>query len=142
MQRKAKTKPRFDVILADREPQVRSALEVLFIDRVGIGQINEASNTNQVIACIAQSCPALLLIDWNLPGQALDSLMPVIKMICPKLYVVAISDWDGDCQHALMAGADAFICKYDPPDLLMAIVDDLLDNSASVRNRVAITYKE
>ncbi len=131
MPRKAKTQPRFDVILADRDPRVRSALKLIFADCNGIGVIKHASSTNQVIASIAQSCPALLLIDWDLPGQALDSLMPVIKMICPNLYVVALSEWDGDCQSALMAGADAFICKFDPPDILMALIDDLFDEEFS-----------
>lgn len=126
MPRKTKAKQRFDVILADRDPRVRSALRLLLDEYKRAGTIAEASDANQVIACIAKSCPDLLLVDWDLPGQATSSLLFIIKMICPKLFIIVLSEQPGDCKEALMAGADEYVCKCDPPDLLMALIDDVL----------------
>ena len=127
MPRRKKTKPRFNVILADREPQVRSALRFLFAGRKGLGTVSEVTDTNQVIACIAGKCADLLLIDWDLPGQAIDTLLPIIKMICPRVFIVVLSAQEEDCQKALLAGADAYLGEYDPPNLLLAIIDELMD---------------
>jgi len=123
---KVKVNGHFEVIVADREPKVRSALQFLCEDRKIVGMLTEAADSNQVIACVAKSCPDLLLIDWCLPGQATGSLLPIIKMICPNLHIIVLSEHEDDCAEALLAGANAYICKYDPPDLLLAIVDDLL----------------
>ncbi len=131
MPRRAKAKPRFDVILADREPQVRSALKLLFSGRSGLGTVSEVENSDHLIACVAKSCPDLLLIDWDLPGQAVDSLLPIIKLICPDLYIVVLSGDEFDCEEALMAGADDYMSMYDPPNLLLAIFDDLMDAKLS-----------
>lgn len=100
---------------------------LLFAGRKGLGVVSKAKDTNQVIACIAEQCADLLLIDWDLPGQAIDTLLPIIKMICPKAYIVVLSAHEGDCRKALLAGADAYLSVHDPPNILLAIIDELMN---------------
>jgi len=40
---------------------------------------------------------------------------------------VVLSAQEEDCQKALLAGADAYLGEYDPPNLLLAIIDELMD---------------
>ena len=130
------------VLIADDQPQVRSALRLLLNQEQGVRVVGEAGDAEQALELAAVWRPDLVLLDWELPGQgtlsAPDSpecLLPALRTCCPRAKVVALSGRPEARQAALAAGADAFVSKGDPPERLLAAVDECMwGNCGQVRD--------
>jgi DNA-binding NarL/FixJ family response regulator len=114
------------VILADDQPDVRSAMRLLFEERPGISIIGEASSMPELVRQVKVGSPDLVLLDWELPGNQAQDLMTLLGSQCPRLAVIALSSSPQVKQAALKAGVLAFVCKSDPPELLINAVDKYL----------------
>jgi CheY-like chemotaxis protein len=111
------------VLIADDQPEVRSALRLLLEHEGGIRGVVEAGGAAEVLAALRSSqCPDLLLMDWELPGMDPRWLLPLFKSACPFASVVAMSGLPEASRAALSAGADIFVSKGDPPERLLQAV--------------------
>ena len=119
------------VLIADDQPQVRSALRLLLKQEPGVAVVGEAENVEEALELATARRPDLVLLDWELPGlRAADlskkaklGLLPALRARCPRVKVVALSGRSEARQAALAAGADIFVSKGDPPERLLAAVD-------------------
>jgi CheY-like chemotaxis protein len=66
----------------------------------------------------------LVLLDWDLPGMEHQALLAALQKYNPSLKVVVLSSRMEERQAALLAGADAFVSKADPPEKLMTTVSE------------------
>ncbi|MGD8555484.1 MAG: response regulator [Anaerolineales bacterium] len=96
-----------------------SALEALLEDEKGLTVAGRSSEVETVLALVSQQDPDLVLLDWDQLFGEHPGLLPALKKIRPKLGVVALSVRPEAGSRALAAGADAFICKCDPPERLV-----------------------
>jgi len=112
------------VLLADDQAKVRSALRLLLDHEPGIRILGEAVDATGLLDWVTATRPDLVLLDWELPGFGADSLLPVLRSLCPGLSVIALSGRPESRRAALAAGADAFVSKGDPPEQLLAAVRD------------------
>jgi DNA-binding NarL/FixJ family response regulator len=112
------------ILLADDEPIVRSALRLLLEEDPDLHVVGEASEAGELLERLQAICPDLLLLDWELPGQQASDLLLAVRRRCPSLSVIALSGRPEAYRVALEAGADAFVSKVDPPERLLAAVDD------------------
>jgi len=111
------------ILLADDESKVRSALRLLLEQHPGLSVVGEAADAGELWGQVQATCPDLLLLDWELPGQQPAELVPAVRRCCPRVSVIALSGRPEARQAALAAGADAFVSKGDPPDRLLAALD-------------------
>jgi DNA-binding NarL/FixJ family response regulator len=111
------------ILLADDQPKVRFALRVWLEQQAGFEIVGEAVNAKELLAQVQATTPDLVLLGWELPGLAVDSLS-ALREVCPDLSVIALSGRPEARRAALDAGADAFVSKADPPEWLLAAVDD------------------
>jgi DNA-binding NarL/FixJ family response regulator len=122
------------VLIADDQPQVRSALRLLLKQEPGVTVVGEAEDTQQALELAAGQRPDLVLLDWELPGpwagQPLKNtdqcLLPALRARCPQVKVVALSGRPEARRAALAAGADAFVSKGDPPERVLAAVENCM----------------
>ena len=112
------------VLLADDQSKGRSALRLLLEQDPGIQVLGEAVDTTGLLDWVKVACPDLVLLDWELPGLEADSLLPTLRELCPRLSVIALSGRPEARRAALDAGVDAFVSKGDPPERLLAVVND------------------
>ena len=112
------------VLLADDQPKVRSALRLLLEQQPGVSILGEAVDVTGLLDWVKATCPDLVLLDWELPGLESDSLLPALREFCPCLAVIALSGRPEARRAALDAGVDAFVSKGDPPERLLAAVND------------------
>jgi DNA-binding NarL/FixJ family response regulator len=112
------------ILLGDDQPEVRSALRLLLEHVPGLSVVGEAADTADLLAQAEAVCPDLMLLDWELPGLEADGLLPTLRELCPGLAVIALSGRPEARQAALDAGVDAFVSKGDPPERLLAAVND------------------
>ncbi len=112
------------VLIADDRPQVRSALRLLLEQGSGVTVVGEAVDMEQALELTAGQRPDLVLLDWELPGQDGDAVLARLRAVRPGLVVIALSGRPEARRAALAAGADAFVSKGDPPERLLAAVDE------------------
>lgn len=115
------------VVVADAQADVRYALRVLLqlareLDAEVVGESAEADTLARQVMTLR---PDLLLLDWNTPG--LDSANPLtqLRALDPQLKIIILSVRPESQPLALKAGADAFVCKGDPVDRLVAAIQDV-----------------
>lgn len=119
------------VLIADDQPEVRSALTLLLGQEAGLIVVGEAGDAAQALELATGQVPDLMLLDWELPGLRAaqnpagsgQRLLPALRARCPNLKVVALSGRPEARRAALTAGVDAFVSKGDPPERLLAAVD-------------------
>jgi DNA-binding NarL/FixJ family response regulator len=118
------------ILLADDQPKVRFALRTLLERKLGFEIVGEAGDFREMWQQVKVSCPDLLLLDWELPGPKVLDLMSALHAICPDLQVIVLSGHPEMRQAAMEAGVDAFVCKCDPPESLLAAIEDIALNPA------------
>ena len=114
-----------DVVIADGIPEIRSALRLLLSEEGGLRVAGEAQDVPSLLDMTRTLDPALVFVDWELAdprpaGATRDSLPHEIVATAPSARVIVMSGRPETRYHALAAGADAFVCKGDSPDSLLA----------------------
>ena len=112
------------ILLADDEPRVRFALSVLLERQPGLEVVGEALDAEDLLRQAEAACPDLVLLDWGLSGPVPEELLTDLRKARPELCVIALSGRPEARQTALDAGADAFVCKCDSAQRLLAAIED------------------
>jgi len=123
------------VLIADDQSQVRSALGLLLQHEPDVAVVGEAGDVEQVLELIAQQQPDLVLLDWELSGWGGSPTLVELRAIRSGLVVIALSSQPEARRAALTAGADAFVSKGDPPERLLAAVNDCCRGNTSKQRR-------
>lgn len=110
------------VALADSRPKVRSALKLLVEQDGGMTVSAEVARVSELLEQVSMSCPNAILLDCDLPGLRLSEFLPQLHSLCPCVRVVAMCSRPEMQQAALSAGVDAFVCKTEPPERLLAVL--------------------
>jgi DNA-binding NarL/FixJ family response regulator len=110
------------VLLADDDAHVRSALRLLLEDEPGMAIVGESVSADGLLDQVAAAQPAVVLLDWELPGLHADGLLDGLRALQPAPYLVALSGRPEAHDEALRAGIPNFVCKGDAPDVLLAAV--------------------
>jgi DNA-binding NarL/FixJ family response regulator len=108
------------ILLADDQPQVRSALRLLLEQEIPALIVGEAETLDDLLSRRPAQSPEAILLDWELPGLSPATGLPAIRRAYPLAQIVALSSRPEARQTALQAGADRFVCKGDPPERLLA----------------------
>ncbi len=117
------------IVVADSQSKVRFALCTLLKRRPGLEVVGEAVTAEELLAQVEAIRPDLVLLHWRLQEGGAE-LLRVLKEVCPGLRVVVLSAQPEMGSEALCAGADAFVCKMDPPEKLLAAIEGVkLDHS-------------
>jgi len=121
------------VLLADDQSKVRSALRLVLEQQPGVQVLGEAVDTTGLLDWMKTACPDVVLLDWELPGPPDDDVLSILHVRCPRLKVIALSGRPEARRAALVAGVDAFVSKGDPPERLLAAVNDCRRKTARTR---------
>lgn len=113
------------VLIADDQPEVRSAVRLVLEHEAPVGQIDEAASLLAMIRQIEQSCPDVLFLDWELPGLDQAHIGTALQHMCPHMSVIALTCCSESMEHALHAGIQAFVGKVEPPDTLLRTLREL-----------------
>jgi len=108
------------VILADNNQVLLWALKTLLQETPEIEVVGDAHDTDSLISLVAVNVPALILVDMELPGDAIEDLITNLHSYNPKPIVLVMSAKQENARYGLHAGADAFVSKSDNPDWLLA----------------------
>jgi DNA-binding NarL/FixJ family response regulator len=129
------------VLLADDQAEVRSALRLVVEQLVGYTVTGEVGDTPALLASCAQQSPDVVLLDWELPG-ADPRALAMLRSLVPQVRIVALSARPQMRSDAMSGGADAFVCKGDPPRRLIDVLDELWPTRSQERERRRDERKE
>jgi DNA-binding NarL/FixJ family response regulator len=107
------------IILADHHPDPRWALKMLLDEHSEFDVVGEAIHTQGLLLIAEQNSADLVMIDIELPGMCINDLITRLHAFEPRPIIMVMSSKSDDKRALLKAGADAFVCKSDPPDWLL-----------------------
>jgi DNA-binding NarL/FixJ family response regulator len=107
------------VMLADGRPGVRSALRLLLEQVGGMTVSSEATTAGELLEQVSLSCPDVILLDCDLAGPRASEFLLQLRSACPRVQVIALCSRPETRRAALSAGADAFVCKTEPPETVV-----------------------
>lgn len=114
------------VLLADDQAGLRSAMRLLLEEDPEVEVIGEVAEAKTLLTKVEVTRPHLVLLDWELPGlKALgggQQLLVLLHSRYPHLHVIVLSGQPEAGISALVAGADYFVSKADPPNSLLVVL--------------------
>lgn len=116
------------ILIADHQAATRMALRVLLQEEPGLMVVGEAADRKELVTQVAATRPDALLLDWELAGTAKAELMAALRALNGQLRVIVLSVRPELENAAMVAGADAFVSKGDPPRRLLAMLQSLSRN--------------
>ena len=109
------------IFLADDNLNVCHAL-CLLLEQDGFSLVGEASDAESLLAQVCVAPPDVILLDWELPGLRAQHLIPTLREYCSNTKLIALSVRSDAEQSVLAMGLDAFVCKVNPSDELLAVL--------------------
>lgn len=113
------------VLIADDQAEVRSALKVLLEQENELYVLDEAEEINSLLLKVQNSCPDLVLLDWELSHQSMVNTVPILKKLVPTLRIIALSVRPEAAKAAMEAGVDAFVSKGENSDRLLDTINEM-----------------
>jgi DNA-binding NarL/FixJ family response regulator len=108
--------------VADHQSKIRSALRLLLEQEPNQRVVGEAASLESLMTMVSENHPDLVLLDWEMTKKRASEILLALKEPQPGIKVVALSGNPEVSSVALEAGADAFVCKCDSVDRLLAAV--------------------
>ena len=108
------------ILIADDQADVRSALGLLLMQQPDLEVVAEATDAVGALLAAENQPLDLILLDWELPGMPITSLVRTLRNQWPQLTLIALSSLPEARSAAANAGVDAFVDKGDPTDSLLA----------------------
>ena len=113
------------IILATADRDLRLAIELLMSDEPGLKVVGVASEIEGLISLVKSSCPDLVLVDLDLTGRPVDEAISEMKSFKCGARFVAMGKYPDLKAHAVKSGADVYVTKGDPPETLLAAVQEI-----------------
>lgn len=114
------------VLLAAPNPQFRWALRTVLGEEPTLTVIGEVSTGGSLVSQAGNLRPDLILVDWDLLENPHAGALAALRGFNAQRGILVISEQPESREAALLAGADAFLCKCDPPDQFLATLRELL----------------
>lgn len=112
------------LLIADDHPIIREGLKQLFALTEDIVVVGEASQGEEVLACLLQADVDLLLLDMSMPGLSEKDLIAQLRASHPELPILVFSMHNEPqiARRALKAGASGYLTKGRSPEMLLAAI--------------------
>ena len=110
------------ILIADTQPKVRFALQVLLQRQPDLNVVGEAIDAESLLRELETACPDVVLLGWELPGMEMNRLVPTLRESCPGIVIIALSGRLEAHREASRLGAADFVSKSSPPDQLLAAI--------------------
>jgi EAL domain-containing protein (putative c-di-GMP-specific phosphodiesterase class I)/DNA-binding NarL/FixJ family response regulator len=112
------------VLIADDEPEFRSALGALVTRAPGLELVGTATHAQEAIQLACRSNPAVAVVDVRMDGGG-ASVARYLKRFAPDVRVLALSAYDdqGTVRQMLQAGATGYLLKGTAARDLVAAIE-------------------
>jgi DNA-binding NarL/FixJ family response regulator len=113
------------IIVADDERVVLAAFRFMLERKLKGVRVCCAKQAEQLLDAVERRCPEVVILDWELPGEKPLPLINKLRDRCPNSTIIVTSMLPGAESRAIHSGADKVISKGEPPDGLIAYLQQL-----------------
>ncbi|WP_106401185.1 response regulator transcription factor [Actinocorallia populi] len=112
------------VVLADDQPLVRAALQMVIADAADVEVVGEAADGAEAVRLVGELAPDVVVMDIRMPGMDGIEATRLITAATASTHVVVLTTFDDDeyVYGALQAGASGFLVKDMALDDILAAV--------------------
>lgn len=127
------------VSIVEDDSTIRETLRSLFLFEDGMEPFTVHSTAEDALLRLDASCPDVILMDINLPGQSGIDCVRQMSQRCTRTQFLMYTVHDDDHRvfEALKAGANGYILKSSTPDEILAAVRELSAGGAPMSAHVA-----
>ena len=127
------------VSIVEDDATIRETLRSLFILEPGVEPFTVHSTAEDALVRLGDSCPDVVIMDINLPGQSGIDCVRQLRDRCDEAQFLMYTVHDDDQRvfEALKAGANGYILKSAKPDEILDAVRELHDGGAPMSAHVA-----
>jgi DNA-binding NarL/FixJ family response regulator len=108
------------MLIVDDQRRTRQSLRGLLATEFPLIRMFEAENGIEALKRVEDWLPDIVLVDARMPDLNGIEVTRTIKRQIPHVKVIVLSMFAEYHSASLEAGADAFISKGEPPELLLA----------------------
>ena len=124
------------ILLATEDPDLRLSLELMLSEEPAVIIAGATSESEGLLALIKSTQPAIVLLDWRLPGRPPADVLAESCCRPESPYFIILGASAQEKKPAMSAGADAFVVKGAPPDQLLTTFRSVRkDFQATASNR-------
>ncbi|MGE5463784.1 MAG: response regulator transcription factor [Syntrophothermus sp.] len=113
--------PPFRLLIVDDQPLTRQSLKTLLTASFPLIEVREVGDGREACDCLENFHPYLIVMDGRMPEMDGIEATFRIKEKDPKVKIILLSMYSGYEVAALTAGADRFVTKENPLDLLREV---------------------
>jgi len=107
------------ILIVDDQLRARQGLKALLATWPQAQEVREAALWCDALRLIQDSPPNVVLMDVRMPQVDGLQVTRLIKAGWPQIKVIVLTLYAEYAADALAAGADAFVCKGEPPEKLL-----------------------
>ena len=113
------------VLVVDDQPRARQSLKVLLATCPQVKEVQEAALAREAMHMMEESPSDVVLMDVQMPEVNGLQATQLIKAKWPQVKVIVLTLYAEYAAAAQAAGADAFICKGEPTEKLLATLTEV-----------------
>ncbi|HSW58569.1 MAG TPA: response regulator transcription factor [Dehalococcoidales bacterium] len=113
------------VLVADKHPDVRSALTLALEEKAGLEIVGEAADVKALHEYVRTARPELVILEWELAAGGMRKIIADLRTSNPGLKIIVLSAEPQVRNEALKSGVTGFVCKSDPPETLIKALESL-----------------
>lgn len=114
------------ILIVDDQKHARHSLKALLSTLLPASEFSEAENGEQAVSLVEKERPEFVVMDVRMPVMDGMTATRLIKDHWPDVAIVLMSMYGDQQVEAQQAGADAYLTKVEPPEVLLATLDKLL----------------
>ena len=112
------------ILVADDEMIVRAAFRFMLERKLDNVRVRCANHADMLLKAVDEYCPEIVILDWELPGERPLPLINRLRDLCPDATIVITSTHPHAENPAIRSGADQVVNKGEPPDALIAYLQE------------------
>lgn len=127
------------VLIADDQELIRESLQIVISNRAGLAVTDVASNGQEVIRCVRQNRPDVILMDIRMPKMDGVQCTKIIKENYPEIKIIILTTFDDDefVFNALKYGASGYLLKGVSMDELVGAINTVYEGKAMINPDIA-----
>lgn len=114
------------VLIVEDQSRTRQSLRLLLQTVPAITEVYEAADGREAVEKIPELSPHLVVMDGRMPVMDGAEAAGRIKSGWPHVKIILLSMYPEYRESVGASGADAFVSKGEPPELLLQTINALL----------------
>ncbi len=132
------------ILSVEDHPVFREGLATIIGSQRDMLMVAQATNATEAVDQFRLHRPDVTLMDLRLPGKTGIDALVEIRSDFPQSRIIMLTTSDGDAeiQHALKAGASAYVLKSTPKNDLLAVIRSIHAGGKHIPTDVAARLAE